>query len=280
MFEQTFKNIDDILHKDAGCTSELDYAEQSSWLLFLKYLDALEADRAAEAELEGRAYSFILAEPFRWERWAAPKNADGRLDDHSALTGDDLRDFVNGTLFPYLAGFKQRASGPNTIEYKIGEAFEYLSQKAATTDDLATLQTRTFYGREKKSLAYVIGVMNMILHGIEAPNIVHTNTLGENFNDIQARDRYEVILANRPSAARSARRSSRTSPSRRARRPSCSCSTSSRLCALAAARPSSSRTRFSRTPTTPAPACGACCWKAATCTPCWTARAAPSRARA
>jgi hypothetical protein len=38
MFEQTFKNIDDILHKDAGCTSELDYTEQSSWLLFLKYL--------------------------------------------------------------------------------------------------------------------------------------------------------------------------------------------------------------------------------------------------
>jgi type I restriction enzyme M protein len=87
MFEQTFKNIDDILHKDAGCTSELDYTEQSSWLLFLKYLDALEADRAAEAELEGRAYSFILAEPFRWGRWAAPKNAEGRADHHTALTG-------------------------------------------------------------------------------------------------------------------------------------------------------------------------------------------------
>jgi len=78
------------------------------------------------------------------------------------------------------------------------EAFEFLSAKAATTDDLATLQTRTFYGREKKSLAYVIGVMNMILHGIEAPNIVHTNTLGENLNDIQDRDRFEVILANPP----------------------------------------------------------------------------------
>lgn len=35
MFEQTFKNIDDVLWKDAGCTSELDYTEQSSWLLFL-----------------------------------------------------------------------------------------------------------------------------------------------------------------------------------------------------------------------------------------------------
>jgi type I site-specific restriction endonuclease len=56
MFEQTFKNIDDILHKDAGCTSELDYTEQSSWLLFLKYLDALEAEKATEAVLEGRDY--------------------------------------------------------------------------------------------------------------------------------------------------------------------------------------------------------------------------------
>lgn len=46
MFEQTFKNIDDILHKDAGRTSEVDYTGQSSWLLFLKYLDALEADKA------------------------------------------------------------------------------------------------------------------------------------------------------------------------------------------------------------------------------------------
>ena len=63
MFEQTFKNIDDILHKDAGCTSELDYTEQSSWLLFLKYLDALEDDKSAEAALEGKRYSFILDEP-------------------------------------------------------------------------------------------------------------------------------------------------------------------------------------------------------------------------
>lgn len=290
MFEQTFKNIDDILHKDAGCTSELDYTEQSSWLLFLKYLDALEADKASEAELDGKTYRYILDEAYRWERWAAPKNKDGKIDHNVALTGDDLRDFVNQKLFPYLAGFKQRASGPNTIEYKIGEvfseiknrlqsgfalrdvidrvdelrfnsqkekhelshlyeakiknmgnagrnggeyytprpliramikvvdpkigeriydgacgsagflceAYDYLLPKATKADDLATLQTRTFYGKEKKSLAYVIAIMNMILHGIEAPNVIHTNTLGENLNDIQDRDRYDVVLANPP----------------------------------------------------------------------------------
>src|SRR6185312_83644 len=51
---------------------------------------------------------------------------------------------------------------------------------------------------EKKSLAYVIAIMNMILHGIEAPNILHTNTLTENLADIQEKDRYDIVLANPP----------------------------------------------------------------------------------
>ena len=63
---------------------------------------------------------------------------------------------------------------------------------------MATLQERTFYGKEKKSLAYVIAIMNMILHGIDAPNIIHTNTLAENVSDIQDKDRMDVILANPP----------------------------------------------------------------------------------
>jgi type I restriction enzyme M protein len=291
MFEQAFNNIDDTLRKDAGCSSELDYTEQSSWLLFLKYLDALEHDRSAEAGLEGKKYSFLLDKPYRWESWAAPKGKDGGIDHNAAMTGDDLRDFVNGKLFPYLHGFKQKASGPNTIEYKIGEifgeiknkiqsgynlreiveiidtlrfrsqtekhelshlyeakiknmgnagrnggeyytprpliraivqvvkpaigdriydgavgsagflceAFVYLkSRPGLTTGQMKTLQERTFYGKEKKSLAYVIGVMNMILHGIDAPNIIHTNTLSENLADIQEKDRVNVVLANPP----------------------------------------------------------------------------------
>ena len=291
MFEQAFKNIDDVLWKEAGCGSELDYAEQTSWLLFLKYLDGLEQDKSMEAELEGKTYSFILDEQYRWECWAAPKTADGKLDHNKALTGDDLRDFVDRKLFPYLHGFKQKATGPNTIEYKIGqifgeiknkihsgynlreiiehidelrfrsqtekhelshlyeakiknmgnagrnggeyytprpliraivqvvkpeigkrvydgavgsagflcEAFDYLkNQPNLNTADLKTLQERTFYGKEKKSLAYVIAIMNMILHGIEAPNIIHTNTLTENLADVQEKDRFDIILANPP----------------------------------------------------------------------------------
>ncbi len=77
MFEQAFKNIDDALRNEAGCTTELDYTEQTSWLLFLKYLDGLEQDKATEAQLEGKKHSFILDAPYRWERWAAPKGPDG-----------------------------------------------------------------------------------------------------------------------------------------------------------------------------------------------------------
>lgn len=291
MFEQAFKNIDDVLWKEAGCTTELDYTEQTSWLLFLKYLDGLEQDRALEAELDGKQYAFILDEPYRWESWAAPKGTDGKLDHNKAQTGDDLRDFVNDKLFPYLHGFRQRATGPNTIEYKIGEifgeiknkiqsgynlreiidhidelrfrsqtekhelshlyeakirnmgnagrnggeyytprpliraivevvkpeigeriydgavgsagflceSFDYMKAKPdLTVKEFETLQKRTFYGKEKKSLAYVIAIMNMILHGIEAPNIVHTNTLSENLADIQEKDRFDVTLANPP----------------------------------------------------------------------------------
>lgn len=79
------------------------------------------------------------------------------------------------------------------------EAFEYLKEsKKLTTKDAEILQTKTFYGKEKKSLAYIIGIMNMILHGVEAPNIIHTNTLAENLADIQEKDRYDIVLANPP----------------------------------------------------------------------------------
>ncbi|MEQ1916835.1 MAG: type I restriction-modification system subunit M N-terminal domain-containing protein, partial [Gallionella sp.] len=84
MFEQTFRNIDDVLRKEAGCASELDYTEQSSWLLFLKYLDALEHSKAMEAELEGKKYTYLLDAPYRWETWAAPKGKDGKIDHNAA----------------------------------------------------------------------------------------------------------------------------------------------------------------------------------------------------
>lgn len=128
-FEQTFKNLDDVLWKEAGCTTELDYTEQSSWMLFLKYLDDLEHERALKAELESKKYDYIIDRPHRWSAWAAPKKSDGSFDHDKAMTGDDLIAYVNEKLFPYLEGFKRRADSPDTIEYKIGEIFGEIKNK-------------------------------------------------------------------------------------------------------------------------------------------------------
>ena len=110
------------------------------------------------------------------------------------------------------------------------ESFDYLkAQGKLTTKDLATLQTTTFYGKEKKSLAYVIAIMNMILHGIEAPNIIHTNTLTENLADIQEKDRYQVVMANPPFGGNeSEMKFNRTVRSARARQLFCFFNTSSK----------------------------------------------------
>jgi type I restriction enzyme M protein len=78
------------------------------------------------------------------------------------------------------------------------EAFAYLNEKAKTVEEKQILQKSTFYGKEKKGLAYIIGIMNMIFHGVEAPNIMHTNTLAEDILQIQQKDRKDIILANPP----------------------------------------------------------------------------------
>lgn len=168
MFEQTFKNIDDVLWKEAGCSSELDYTEQTSWLLFLKYLDDLETERAMAAELTGRRYDFIIEEKFHWSKWAAPKRADGSFDHDNALTGDDLIDYVNRELFPYLRGFKQRAASPDTIEYKIGEIFGEIKNKFQSgyslRDALELMDQLHFRSQEQKhelSHLYETKIKNM-----------------------------------------------------------------------------------------------------------------------
>ena len=67
-YDAAFKNIDDTLWKDAGCSSELDYIEQTSWVLFLKYLDDFESDKETAAVLNGESYTRIIAGDPAWVR--------------------------------------------------------------------------------------------------------------------------------------------------------------------------------------------------------------------
>jgi type I restriction enzyme M protein len=179
MFEQTFKNIDDILHKDAGCSSELDYVEQTSWILFLKYLDDLERDKKTAAELSGKSYTPIIGPEYRWEIWAAPKNGNGKIDHQAALTGDDLTDFVNGKLFPYLKKFKADAVSADTIEYKIGEIFSELKNRIQSGYNLREvlnrideLRFRTHSEKHEMSHLYEGKIQNMVMQVVMVVSII------------------------------------------------------------------------------------------------------------
>ena len=116
MFEQVFKNRDDILYKDPGADSELDYVAQTSWVLFLRYLDEIEKEKADKAIYSGKEYHKLISDKYSWSTWAFPKDDKGELDHHNALTGNDLVEFVDRELFPYLASFKQKADNPQTLE--------------------------------------------------------------------------------------------------------------------------------------------------------------------
>lgn len=89
-FEQTVKNLDNCLRTDKGCTSELDYVEQTSWILFLKYLDDLEKTRQIAAELQDKPYTPIITTGYRWNDWAIPLDAQGNYDISNALVGDKI----------------------------------------------------------------------------------------------------------------------------------------------------------------------------------------------
>lgn len=286
--QSKFKRIDNILLEDAGTNGPNDYITQISWLLFLKYIDDNEESRKIDAELASQQYEPLFKEEFMWHNWASPKK-DSRPDLSRQLTGQDLIDYVNGKLFPYLKNFKNAELDPRSMHYKIGEVFgelnnkivnghnlrdaidiidtmqfktqeelddlshlyedrlkllggagrsgefytprpliktivnavdpelgktiydgaagtagfltesyAYLREKVKTGAELKYLKQDTFFGRNKKPEPYLLGTMNMILHGIESPNMLHGNTLTEDIADLQDKDRVDYVLANPP----------------------------------------------------------------------------------
>jgi len=287
--QQKISRITDILRRDDGISGAMHYTEQTSWILFLKFLEDYESERANEAVLSGEDYTPTLDPEHRWSRWACPKTAEGQPDLNAAKTGDDLREYVNGELFPYLRGFQSAENDPRSMRYKLGAIFAHLDNKIASGHtlrevldlvDSVNFQSETelfelsqvyegllqnmgdaggyagefytpraviraiakvidpqagqtiydaaagscgflieafehikagrqklsseqwdfvkrdsFFGYEKTGLAYVMGMMNMILHGIESPNLFRANTLTQNIRDIEEKDRYDIILA-------------------------------------------------------------------------------------
>lgn len=301
--ENKINRITDILRRDDGISGAMHYTEQISWVLFLKFLNDLEETKNEDAQLDGETYNYVMDEKYRWGVWAVPKikdknGNDEKIDIINSKSGEDLLEFVNKELFPYLKSFKNITENPKSIKYKIGAIFEYLDNRIAnghtlrevldiidemnfhnnsdlyqlsliyekllkdmgndggnsgefytprpliktivdvvnpkigdtvydpasgscgflieaynhiryediaknnqrdlSVENLRFLNEDTFFGNEKTPLSYVMGVMNMILHGVESPNIAKTNTLTKDIRGLEEKDRYDCILANPP----------------------------------------------------------------------------------
>ena len=290
-FSAKLESIDKKLRMDDGINNNLDYLEQSSWILFLKLLEDTEKNRKKTAELNNTEYKEIFEEKYKWSNWAVKKLPNGSIDIRGNLRGDQLIEYIKDELFTYLKSFSETAEEKDSLEYKIGaifneinlkfqdgnilrevldsideisigtdenrhelsvlyenrindmgtsegrtggqyytprpliqvivervnpqigetvydgavgsagflvEAYRYMVEKRESVEDFNKLQKSTFYGNEKKSFGYIVGLMNMILHGIESPNIIRKNTLKENSNNIQPQDQHDVVLANPP----------------------------------------------------------------------------------
>ena len=271
------KRIRDVMRMDAGINGDAQRIEQMVWMLFLKVYDAKEDDW----ELNEDNYVSIIPENCRWRNWA---KAD---DKGRALTGDDLLNFVNNTLFPTLKNLNVSAETPvkkaivkstfedannymkdgvhlrqvidiiDEIEFddvkeshafgfvyeeilrelqSAGTSGEFYTPRAVTdfmahmirpkigermadfacgtggfitswlgelrkqitdTESMSQFDSSVF-GIEKKPFPYLLCVTNMLLHDIEEPNIVHTNSLRHNLLDYRDDEKFDVIMMNPP----------------------------------------------------------------------------------
>jgi len=263
----------DVLRRDNNCGGVMEYVEHLSWLLFLRFLDAQEAEWEAQASLAGRAYERILQDDLRWSAWAG---TDWPADDllrfvHARLIpylqtlgGDPLRDTIRGifaerTVIICASGYNlkdvlaiingidfhsqddvftvsqvyeellRRLGGENRlagefytprsvirfmvdlVQPRIGDtvydpacgtcgflaqAYLRMRRDESTIDQYRFLQEQTFFGQEKKPIPALLGLMNLVLHGITAPTVRRRNTLEEDIRSVN--ERFDVVLTNPP----------------------------------------------------------------------------------
>lgn len=115
--KQQITRITDILRRDDGISGAMHYTEQISWILFLKFLDDFEVRESENAFLDEKNYDFIIEEKFRFKNWIA------------LPSWDDIKDFVNKELFPYLKSFKNINEDYHSMKYKIWEIFSFIENR-------------------------------------------------------------------------------------------------------------------------------------------------------
>ena len=273
----TIKSVRDLLRKDPGLSGDTDRLPQLTWLLFLKNLDDFEQQQEALQ----RDYVPIIEEKFRWQNWVVGESVLDRKK------GDELLNFVNNELFPYLRELPGEGAGDlrtiistifqgtvnrnrsgyilrdvvdklNSINFnssddihsvslfyetmlkemrdaagdsgefytprpvvrfiidrlkpRLGErildpacgtggflveAYEHLRNEPQTPEQVQQLY-KNLLGIEKKPMPYLLGVMNMLLHGIPTPNLREANALATSIGQISIGEQVDVVATNPP----------------------------------------------------------------------------------
>ncbi len=186
--DQAVKGICDIMRR-GNCAGAMQYVPELTWILFLRILDELDEQSAQDAKAVGVPSQPSLEPPYRWRDWAAPPEAlpEGQANARAKLMSGPTYDPGCGT-----GGF-------------LAQSYEHMKAQLgdeATGDQLELLKQRTFWGREKENVVYPIALANLILHGIDKPNISHGNTLTDEYiyNGLfeGAPATFDVILTNPP----------------------------------------------------------------------------------
>ena len=291
MLGSLLKSARDIMRKDKGLNGDLDRLPLLTWIMFLKFLDDLERQRADETALSGKKFKAAIEAPYRWRDWAADpqgitgdellafinndeavradgrkgpglfaylralssSNGDNRRDviatvfkgvDNRMKSGYLLRDIINkvgrihftssnelhtlGALYESMLREMRDAAGDSGEFYtpravvrfmvevtdpRLGEtvldpasgtggflveAYNHLEKQVKTVADRKRLQNETITGCEPKSLPYLLCQMNLLLHGLDAPQIDPGNSLRFKLSEIGEKERVDVILTNPP----------------------------------------------------------------------------------
>lgn len=281
----------DILRRDGGVSGIIQYTEQISWILLLKFLDFINSKKERESLLVGEKYLSIIEEKYLWSNWACRDDGDLVIEELS--DENELIDYINHDLFPYLRDLStNRIQDSESFNYKISSIFLHIDNKITSGHTLRKMldiidsinlesskeilelaqvyeellqsmggaggyageiytprplvrtivkalgpeigetiydgaagscgflvgaynyltlernkisplqwekiQTGTFFGCEKTAVAYVMGMVNLLIHGVESPNLLLGNTLQENVHNIEKEDCYDIIIANPP----------------------------------------------------------------------------------
>ena len=290
------KSIQQKMRQDAGINGDAQRIEQMVWLFFLKVYDAQEYEWEIDAMDNGEEYRSIIPEDLRWRNWAPSKDEDGKAKG-DVLTGNQLLDFINDTLFPVLQGtdskdkkykgikvtreterhkaivqevfqevnqymkngimlrevidiiesvdlmdteeshafgdiyesilsdlqsagnagefYTPRAVTDFVIEQlnpQLGEqmgdlacgtggfivsTLKHLEKQRETADDEIKFQ-QSVMGQEWKPFPYLLGVTNVMLHGIKDPKIYHMDSLSHPMSDYMEEGKLKVIAMNPP----------------------------------------------------------------------------------